>query len=327
MLGDLNELKTFRAILGTGSLTSAARELGISLAVVSKRLQALERRTGVRLINRTTRALSPTEAGARLLRDVEQALDALASAEDYLARGRSEPCGMLRVSAPVALGRRHIAPILGGLTGRYPGLSVSLALEDRLVDLVGEGLDLAIRIGDMGDSSAVMRKLADSRRVLVASKAYLASHGHPRMPADLVDHQLLCNGHEAWFLTDGRGNGEMIDRPGRLRANNGEALTDWAIAGLGIAFAPDFDVAHALGHGSLERVVPRWTGPATPVLALYPSGDYLPLKARVALDALAGRVIPQLAQITRTLHDDQRAMEFPAGSDRAADERGPPPLR
>jgi DNA-binding transcriptional LysR family regulator len=310
MLGDLNELRTFRAILGTGSLTLAARELGTSLPVVSKRLQALERRTGVRLINRTTRALSPTEAGARLLRDVGQALDALASAEDYLARGRSEPCGTLRVSTPVALGRRHIVPVLGELTGRYPGLSVSLALEDRVADIVGEGLDLAIRIGGLGDSSAIMRKLADSRRVLVASKTYLAAHGHPRVPADLMDHQLLCNGHEDWLLVDGRGHKEVIDRPGRLRANNGEALVDWAVAGLGVAFASDFEIAHALEDGTLERVLPGWTGPAMPVLALYPSGDYLPLKVRVALDALTSRAVPRLVRMARTLHGD-RATAIP----------------
>ncbi|WP_343615374.1 LysR family transcriptional regulator [Novosphingobium sp.] len=309
MLGDLNELKTFRAILGTGSLTSAARELGASLAVVSKRLRALERRTGVRLINRTTRALSPTEAGARLLRGVEQALDALASAEDYLARGRSEPSGTLRVSAPVALGRRHIAPILGALTGRYPGLSISLALEDRFVDLVGEGLDLAIRIGGLGDSSAMMRKLADSRRILVASPAYLAAQGRPKRPGDLESHKLLCNGHEAWTLVDGQGKRELIDRPGRLRANNGETLADWAIAGLGIAFASDFDVAHLLAVGRLERILPDWSGPSTPVTALYPSGDYLPLKVRVALDALTSRLISPLAGITRSLHGDVPAEE------------------
>lgn len=327
MLGDLNELRTFRAILGTGSLTSAARELGTSLPVVSKRLQALERRTGVRLINRTTRALSPTEAGARLLRNVEQALDALASAEDYLARGRSEPYGTLRVSAPVALGRRHIAPVLGELTDRYPGLSVSLALEDRLAELVGEGIDLAIRIGGQGDSTIVMRKLADSRRILVASKTYLASHGHPRMPADLIEHQLLCNGHEAWFLADAQGKEEMVDRPGRLRANNGDALVDWAVAGLGIAFASDFDVAHALEDGSLIRVLPGWTGPAMPVLALYPSGDYLPLKVRVALDALTSQALPLLAQVTRTLHGDRAGTGLFENPDLDETDRGPSPAR
>jgi DNA-binding transcriptional LysR family regulator len=297
MLGDLNELKTFRAILGTGSLTGAARELGVSLAVVSKRLQALERRTGVRLIHRTTRALSPTEAGLRLLRDVEQALDALASAEAYLARGRSQPYGTLRVSAPVALGQRHIAPVLGALTQRHPGLSVALTLEDRFADLVGEGLDLAIRIGGLGDSSAVMRKLADSRRILVAAPAYLAAGGRPRQPADLADHSLLCNGHEPWLLVDGQGNRAVVDRPGRLRANHGETLADWAVQGLGIAFQSDFDVAHDLARGALERVLPAWGGVVTPITALYPSADHLPLKVRVALDTLAAQLALPVAGV------------------------------
>jgi DNA-binding transcriptional LysR family regulator len=296
MLGDLNELKTFRAILGTGTLTGAARALGISVAVVSKRLQALERRTRVRLINRTTRSLSPTEAGTGLLRDVELALDTLASAEDYLARGRSQPWGTLRVSAPVALGRRHIAPVLGTLIERYPGLSISLTLEDRIVDLVGEGVDLAIRLGGLGDSSAVMRKLADSRRILVASPAYLASRGYPSKPVDLAQHKLLCHGREPWFLLNDKGERESIDRPGRLRANHGETLADWAIAGLGIAFQSDFDVAHALADGSLEHVLPAWSGPSTPVIALYPSGHHLPLKVRVALDALAKEPVAGMHQ-------------------------------
>ncbi|WP_206240043.1 LysR family transcriptional regulator [Novosphingobium terrae] len=296
MLGDLNELKTFRAILETGSLTAAARDLGVGLGVVSKRLQSLERRTAVRLINRTTRSLSPTEAGARLFQDVVQALDALASAQDYLSKGRSEPAGLLRVSAPVSLGRRHIAPILGALTERYPALSVSLTLEDRVADLVGEGLDLAIRVGGLTESSAVMRKLGDSRRILVASPAYLAANGHPRDPAALLKHRLLrkYGDAEPWLLTDRHGRKEVINAKSRLIANSGEALADWAIAGLGIAYRSDCDLADALATGTLVRLLPEWSGPIRPVIALYPSGRDLPLKTRTALDALAEELIPRL---------------------------------
>ena len=138
---------------------------------------------------------------------------------------------------------------------------------------------------------------------------------------------MLCNGHEAWFLTDGQGNREMIDRPGRLRANHGEALVDWALAGFGIAFASDFDVAHALEDGALERVLPGWTGPAMPVIALYPSGDYLPLKVRVALDTLASRAIALLARMTRTLHGDPGTAMPHEDRHGAAADRGAPPGR
>jgi DNA-binding transcriptional LysR family regulator len=182
VLDDLNELKTFRAILAEGSLSGAARRLGVTLAVVSRRLSTLESRIGARLIHRTTRSLSPTEEGARLLTDVVRALEALESAEGRLGGGRAEPAGTLRVSAPIAFGRRCVAPVLGRLTQRYPRLAVALELDDRLVDLVGEGLDVAIRIGAPADSSAVMGKLADNRRILVAAPAYLDRVGRPATP-------------------------------------------------------------------------------------------------------------------------------------------------
>jgi DNA-binding transcriptional LysR family regulator len=159
MLDDLNELRTFRAILAERSLSAAARRLGVTLAVVSKRLSTLEGRAGVRLVHRSTRSLSPTEEGARLLTDVVHALEAIDAAEGRLAGGRDEPAGTLRVSAPIAFGRRCVAPVLGQLAASYPRLAIALELDDRLVDLVGEGLDVAIRIGALADSSAIMRRL------------------------------------------------------------------------------------------------------------------------------------------------------------------------
>ncbi|WP_136615613.1 LysR family transcriptional regulator, partial [Bradyrhizobium sacchari] len=194
MLDDLNELKTFRAILTAGSLSAAAQRLGVTLAVVSKRLASLEERAGVRLIQRTTRALSATEEGARLLVDVERALDTIEAAEASLASAHDEPVGTLRVSAPIAFGRRCVAPVLSGLTTRYPRLSVSLELDDRMVDIVDEGLDVAVRIGALADSSAMMRKLADNHRILVASPAYLDQAGRPTTPAEAASHTFLRYG-------------------------------------------------------------------------------------------------------------------------------------
>lgn len=179
MLDDLNKLKTFRAILVEGSLSAAARRMGVTLAVVSKRLATLENRAGVRLIHRNTRALSPTEEGAHLLIDIEPALDALEASEQWLAGGRNEPVGPLRASAPISFGRRCVAPVLGQLALRHPRLAVSLELDDRVVDIVGEGLDVVIRIGALADSSAIMRKLADNRRILAAAPVYLNRAGRP----------------------------------------------------------------------------------------------------------------------------------------------------
>jgi DNA-binding transcriptional LysR family regulator len=287
MLDDLNELKTFRAILAAGSLSGAARDLGISLQVASKRLAMLEQRAGIRLINRTTRTLSATEEGASLLIDVERALDAITSGEDRLVKGRDEPVGTLRISAPVSFGRRHVAPVLGALVALYPRLSVSLALDDRVADLVGEGLDVAIRIGPMEDSSAMMRKLAENRRILVASPAYLNVSGRPAAVEDLQRHEFLRygTGTSPWIMRGPGGARQTVAAPARLRADNGDAVHDWAVSGLGITLKSELDVAEDIGCGRLERVLPDWDGGDTPVVALYPSGHNLPLKTRAFIDA------------------------------------------
>jgi DNA-binding transcriptional LysR family regulator len=292
MLDDLNELKTFQAVLAEGSLSNAARALGVTLAVVSKRLATLERRAGVRLVNRTTRTLSPTEAGSRLLIDVERALDAIAAGEEQLALGRDEPVGLLRVSAPISFGRRHVAPVLGELVSRHPALSASLRLDDRLADLVGEGLDVAIRIGGLDDSSAVMRKLADNRRILVASPAYLDRLGRPAAPEDLADAAFLRYGEaaEPWRLYGPSGAEVQMAAAARLRVDNGDAVHDWALAGLGIMLRSELDVAADIRAGRLERLLSSWDGGPTPVVALYPSARQMPLKTRVLLEALNARM-------------------------------------
>ncbi|HUB95901.1 MAG TPA: LysR substrate-binding domain-containing protein [Stellaceae bacterium] len=293
MLDDLNELRTFREILLRGSLSGAARSLGIALTVVSKRLAALERRTGTRLISRTTRALSATEEGARLLVDVERALDAIAIGEERLASGRDEPIGTLRVSAPVAFGRRHVAPVLATLVARYPKLAVLLRLDDRLADLVGEGIDVAIRIGLPADSSAMMRKLADNHRILVASPAYLDRAGRPTSPAEARDHVFLRYGDNQMPLRLFGPDGQRaeLSAPARLRADNGDVVHDWAVADMGIMLKSELDVAEDIRAGRLERVLEGWNGGPSPVMALYPSALHLPLKTRVLLDEMSNWLI------------------------------------
>lgn len=292
MLDDLNELRTFREILHRGNLSAAARSLGVALTVVSKRLATLERRTGTRLINRTTRALSPTEEGARLLVDIERALDAIAAGEERLASGRDEPVGTLRISAPVAFGRRHVAPVLAQLIGRYPRLSASLRLDDRLVDLVSEGIDAAIRIGLPADSSAMMRKLADNRRILVASPAYLDRAGRPSDPAGMLGHIFLRYGDTAlpWRLTGPRNEQVEIEAAARLHADNGDVVHDWALADMGIMLKSELDVVGDIRAGRLEHVLPQWDGGQNPAVALYPSARHFPLKTRMFLEEMAERL-------------------------------------
>jgi len=292
MLDDLDELKTFRAILVEGSLSAAARRLGVTLAVVSKRLTTLENRAGVRLAHRTTRSLSPTEEGARLLTDIERALDAIEAGEERLARGRDEPVGTLRISAPIAFGRRLIAPAVGQIAMRYPRLAVSLELDDRVVDIVSEGLDVAIRIGALADSSAMMRKLADNRRILVAAPAYLDRAGRPATPAEAARHEFLRygNGLRPWHLTGPKGATASLAAVARLRVDDGDVAHDWALAGLGIMLKSEIDVADDLSTGRLEQVLADWDGGEAPIVALYPSPQHLPLKTRVLLDELAAHI-------------------------------------
>jgi DNA-binding transcriptional LysR family regulator len=297
VLDDLNELKTFRAILAEGSLSAAARRMGVTLAVVSKRLATLENRAGVRLIHRSTRALSPTEDGAHLLIDIEPALDAIEASEQWLAGGRNEPVGTLRASAPISFGRRCVAPVLGQLALRYPRLAVSLELDDRVVDIVGEGLDVVIRIGGLADSSAIMRKLADNRRILVAAPVYLNRAGRPPTPADVVGHEFLRYGtaSDPWRLRGPKGATASLAAAARLRVDNGDTIHDWALAGLGIMLKSEVDVMEDLAAGRLERVLADWDGGDAPIVALYPSAQHVPLKTQLMLGELKAHIAAVMA--------------------------------
>lgn len=289
MLDDLNELRTFHQVLAQGSLTGAARVLGVSLAVVSKRLATLERRVGRRLVNRTTRNLSPTEEGARLLVEVERALEAIAQGEEQLATGRGEPIGTLRVSAPVSFGRRHVAPVLGLLTRRHPQLAASLSLDDRLVDVAGGSIDVAIRIGGLAAAGgAVMRRLADNRRILVAAPGYLDRRGRPAAPEELPAHELLRYGDAVgpWRLSHEDGREQVVAAASRLRADNGEVVHDWCVGELGVMLKSQVDVARDVDRGLLERVLPDWHAGAAPIVALFPDRATMPRKTRVFLDAM-----------------------------------------
>lgn len=288
MLDDLNELKTFCCILSVGSLSAAARELDTSVAVVSKRLKSLEQRVGVELIHRTTRALSATEEGERLRNDVERALEALAIGEARLVSGRDEVFGTLTVVAPVSFGRRHVAPVLLQLSEDHPQLKVSLGLDDSLVDLVADGVDIAIRIGQPADSTLRLRKLADNRRILVASTAYLERYGRPTTPEALKAHAFIRHGsftaNVRLINDDGRAASGIGQT--RLSVNNADAAYDWARAGQGILIKSQADVAADLAAGTIERVLPEWHLGEAPIMALYPMGKQLPRKTRLFLDAM-----------------------------------------
>lgn len=292
MLGDLNELRTFQRILALGSLSAAARDLGVGLAVVSKRLANLERRAGVRLVNRTTRSLSPTDEGLGLLVHVERMLEELEAAEARLAGAHQGPQGLLRVSAPISFGRIHLAPVAAQLIERHPRLDIELRLSDQIVDLVDERIDIAVRIGPPRDSAAVMRKLTDNHRILVAAPDYLSRRGRPKTPADMEGHTWVRygEGRDPVRLEGPGGAVADLPAPGRLRSDNGDAVHDWAVAGHGIMLKSSVDVIDDLRTRRLERVLPDWRSAPAPVYALLPSTRHLATKTRVYLEALATRL-------------------------------------
>ncbi len=289
MLDDLNELKTFRAIMEHRNLTAAAAALGVSLAVVSKRLASLEQRIGLRLVHRTTRRLSPTAEGLDLLDSVTRSLDALEEGEERIARGHVEAVGLLRVTAPVSFGRAHVTPLLGRLADSHPRLRIDVRLTDSLVDLVAGGFDVGIRIGGLADSSTMMRKLADNRRILLASPAYLDRHGRPQKVDDLQTHRLLGYGNAIfpWTLTRNDGTTATATASFPLASDNGDVVRDWAVAGHGITMKSHIDVQADMESGALERVLPEWHGGDAAIVALYPSARHLPLKTSILLDALS----------------------------------------
>jgi LysR family transcriptional activator of dmlA len=288
MLDDLDEMRTFQRILALGSLSGAARDLAVSLAVVSKRLATLERRVGQRLIHRTTRSLSATDEGAALLPRIERVLEAVDAAEGWISEGRDEPVGTLRVSAPISLGRLQVAPVLGALVAAHPRLETELRLGDGLIDLMEARIDVAVRIGPAQDSSYVMRKLADSHRVLVASPDYLDRRGRPKTPADLAQHEGLrsIGWTGPWRLSTASGALVDIHPTCRLRSDNGEVVHDWGLQGRGIMLKSAIDVSSDLKLGRLERVLPDWRSPAAPIYALIPSARHVASKTRLFLNAL-----------------------------------------
>jgi DNA-binding transcriptional LysR family regulator len=292
MLDDVAELRTFVRIVAAGSLSAAARELGIALSVVSKRLATLERRTDVRLLARSTRHLALTEEGQILYEKAQRILAEVDEAEATLTHGRLEPQGVLRVSAPVALGRAHVSPVCSSLVRAHPKLSVELALSDRLVELIDEGIDVVVRIGAPRDSGLMMRKLLDSHRIVVGAAEYLDRCGTPSTPTDLENHECLSyRGAGAHWRLVGPG-GEVVERrvASRLRSDNGEVAHDWALGGYGLIMKSWVDVEADLRAGRLIHVLPEWRSDPAPVCALFPSNRQLPTRVRLFLDAISDRL-------------------------------------
>ncbi|MFD1704385.1 LysR family transcriptional regulator [Methylopila henanensis] len=287
----VDDLNLFVRIARLGSISSAARDLGLSPASASARLAALEKRLGARLIHRTTRQATPTEDGLALLPHAEHVVLAMEAARAAIGRGQAAPRGTLRIAAPASFARMHIVPGLPEFCGRYPDLAIDLRISDNVVDLVEGAFDLAVRYADISDSSFIARRLAPDRRVLVASPTYIDRRGRPNTPDELAEHACLVVGTLDLWTFQAKG-GERIERrvtPG-LRINDGGAVRDAACAGLGVALMATWCASDELRSGALVPILPDYPLVSTQSLwALYPSSRELAPKVRVMIDWLVQR--------------------------------------
>ncbi|MDQ0419604.1 DNA-binding transcriptional LysR family regulator [Peteryoungia aggregata LMG 23059] len=285
---NLGDLEVFVRVIAAGSMSTAARDLGLSPAVVSKRIKRLEDKLGTRLLQRTTRQISLTEAGQGFHERVLTVLGGLEEAEAFASGRSSEVNGTLKISASTSFGRMHVAPHLKPFMEAHPDLAIHLVLSDEFTDIVGGGFDLAIRIAELNDSSLVARRLAPVRRVLCASPDYLAEHGTPSTLDDLKKHRCLpAHNHESWRLEGP--NGPVTLRPeGMLITNSSEVIREAVIAGLGIALRSTWDIGAELKSGKLVQVLPQYESSRNVALsAVYPSRQFLPAKVRLFIDYLA----------------------------------------
>ena len=287
-MNNLGDLEIFARVVSAGSMSAAGRELGLSPAVVSKRVRRLEDRLGTRLMQRTTRQISLTEAGQGFYERVVAILAGIEEAEAFVSRRSALAHGVLKVSAPTSFGRMHIAPHINAFMRANPDLGVNLMLRDEFVDIVGDGYDLAIRIAELSDSSLVARKLAPVRRILVASPDYIGRHGKPKDIADLEHHICLPpHNNDSWKLEGPEG--QILHRPlGPLQTNSSEVVREAVIGGVGIALRSTWDIGMELSDGRLIQVLPAYEGSRNVAIhAVYASRRFLPAKVRLFIDYLA----------------------------------------
>ena len=286
----LKQIESFTSVATKGSLTAAANAEGVAPAVIGRRIDALEERLGVKLLVRTTRRITLTHEGSAFLDDCQRVIADLANAEASVSAGGVKASGYLRVTAPAGFGRRHVAPMVPKFLAQHPDVHVSLNLSDRVVDIVNEGFDCAVRVGDLPDSSLVSVRLADNRRLCVATPEYLKRAGTPRSPSDLQRHECLTLSSDA---SQTRGWAFSIDsavthlRPhGRLDCSDGQVLHDWCAQGLGIAWRSTWEVDEQIAAGRLVSVLEEFAAPPNGIFAVFPQRKHLPLRVRLWIDFL-----------------------------------------
>lgn len=283
------QIEAFVQVATRGGLSAAADGLGVTPAMVGRRLDALEARLGVKLMQRTTRRMSLTFEGQAFLEDCQRILHELANAEASVSLGGVKASGHIRMTAPAGFGRRHVAPLLRSFLATHAEVTVNLDLADRLVDLVNESIDCAIRVGELSDSNLVSIRLAENRRLVVASPAYLARRGQPQTPDDLARHNCLSLGEQRGWLFADRERPESsftLKVAGNFECNDGAVLHEWALAGEGLAWRSLWEVGEDLAAGRLVPVLEDWATPPLGIYAVFPQRRYLPLRVRLLIDFL-----------------------------------------
>lgn len=289
----LQGIEIFVAVVEEGSFTAAAERLGLSKSAASKHVSALEDRLGARLLNRTTRRLSLTEVGRAYFERCRTVLEEIEAAERSVTDLSDTPRGTLRINAPMSFGVKHLAPALAEFQGVYPDLRTDVSLNDRQVDLIDEGYDLAIRIAELPDSSLIARRLSSCRRITCASPEYLVQHGRPEHPRDLASHRLLAysylaNPRELRYSVEGEDFHVELDDCS-ASANNGDFLASMAAAGLGILMTPSFIVGDHIRDGRLVPILCDFEAEPIAIYAIYPHSRHLSVKVRLFIDYLSSR--------------------------------------
>ncbi len=289
------ELESFVAVVTRGSLTAAALAEGVAPAIMGRRLDALEERLGVKLLVRTTRKLTLTHEGSAFLEDCQRVLSDVANMEASVSAGGVKASGHLRITAPAGFGRRHVAPLVPKFRALHSDVTLSLNLSDRVIDIAGEGFDCAVRVGDMPDSSLVSVRLADNRRLCVATPAYLKTHGTPLQPSELSKFDCLTLSSDAsqtrgWAFNTPNSNGDIevnYLRPnGPLDCSDGQVLHDWCLAGYGIAWRSTWEVEAEIASGKLVAILEDFAAPPNGIYAVFPQRKHMALRVRLWIDFL-----------------------------------------
>lgn len=288
-MDQFKQISTFAEVATRGSLSAAARAEGVAPAMISRRLDALEQRLGVKLLQRSTRKLALTNEGSAFLEDCQRILAELEEAESMVSERSRQASGTLTISAPAGFGRQHVAPLIPDFLSEHRDLSLSLSLNDRVVDLIGEGIDVAIRIAALSDSNLIGVKLADNKRVVVASPDYLKRHGRPQSLDELSRHNCLAfssDGSQRGWTFRQHGKNVTLKVDGNMVCNDGEVLHDWALSGKGLAWRSMWEVGAEIDSGKLCTVLDEYTAPGNDIYAIFAQRRHLPLRIRAFIDFL-----------------------------------------